>query len=70
MQIGPYTTLMPACHISGKVTLGNNVLVGTGASILQNLTIESGARVGAGAVVTKNVSRHTTVVGIPAKPRD
>jgi sugar O-acyltransferase (sialic acid O-acetyltransferase NeuD family) len=67
--IGPYSTLMPACHISGKVQLGQRVFVGTGASILQNLSIGEDAIVGAGAVVTKSVNRGTTVIGVPAKEK-
>lgn len=49
-------------------TLGNNVLIGAGAKILGPITVGDGAKVGANAVVTKNVTSHTTVAGIPAKP--
>ena len=48
-------------------TLGDNVLVGTGAKILGPLNIGSGSRVGANSVVTKDIPPGTTVVGIPAK---
>ena len=49
-------------------TLGNNVIVGAGAKILGDILIGDGARVGANAVVVKNVAPGQTVVGIPARP--
>lgn len=48
-------------------TLGNNVIVGSGAQILGPIDIECGVRVGANAVVTRSVACCTTVVGIPAR---
>ncbi|MGB0844715.1 MAG: serine O-acetyltransferase EpsC [Alphaproteobacteria bacterium] len=48
-------------------TLGNGVIVGSGAQILGPVEVGENARVGANAVVTKAVSANTTVVGIPAK---
>jgi serine acetyltransferase len=61
--------LNPTVNISGGVTLGRGVLVGTGAQILQYVSVGDHATVGAGAVVTKPVAESTTVVGMPAKPR-
>jgi serine O-acetyltransferase len=49
-------------------SIGNHVLIGTGAKILGNITIGDYANVGANSVVVKDVDAHTTVVGIPAKP--
>jgi len=48
-------------------TLGNHVLVGMGAKILGAVTIGDGARIGANAVVTKDVPACATAVGIPAR---
>lgn len=47
-------------------TLKNNVLVGTGAKVLGPIVIENNAKIGAGAVVLKDVKENETVVGIPA----
>lgn len=47
--------------------LGNDVFVGAGAKILGNISVGNGARIGANAVVVKDVPPHTTVVGIPAR---
>ena len=65
--IGPGCVLNPTVNISGGVELGSGVLVGTGAQVLQYLKIGDGAQIGAGAVVNKDVSPDTTVVGVPAK---
>jgi serine O-acetyltransferase len=44
-------------------TVGNNVLLGAGAVILGAVTIGDGARIGANAVVTKDVPAGSTFVG-------
>lgn len=46
-------------------TLENNVVVGTGAKVLGNITIGENSYVGANAVVVKNVPPNATVVGVP-----
>ncbi|MBA3065291.1 serine O-acetyltransferase [bacterium] len=48
-------------------TLGNNVVVGTGAAILGALNIGSGARIGAGSVVISDIPPDATAVGVPAR---
>lgn len=46
-------------------TLGKNVVVGTGAKILGNITIGDNSYIGANAVVIKDVPHNSTVVGVP-----
>ncbi len=48
-------------------TIGNNVVMGTGAVALGSITIGDGARIGSGSVVVKSVPPGTTVVGIPGR---
>ena len=48
-------------------TLKDDVIVGSGAQILGPITVGTGARVGANAVVTKDVPEGVTVVGVPAQ---
>ena len=48
-------------------TLGNNVVMGTGAVALGAITIGDGARIGSGSVVIKSVPPGATVVGIPGR---
>lgn len=49
------------------VTVGDDVWIGTRAIIMPGVKIGTGAIIGAGAVVTKDVSPHTVVGGVPAK---
>lgn len=60
----------PANGVAGKrhPTLANGVIVGSGAQILGPITVGERARVGANAVVTKDVMPGAVMVGIPAKP--
>jgi serine O-acetyltransferase len=48
-------------------TLGNHVVVGTGAKVLGNIRIGDHVKVGAGSVVIHPVPDHSTVVGIPGR---
>jgi serine O-acetyltransferase len=48
-------------------TIGNNVVIGTGAVALGNITIGDGAKIGSGSVVVKSVPPGATVVGIPGR---
>ena len=48
-------------------TIGNNVLIGTGAKVLGPITIGSGSRVAANSVVLQNIPENSTAVGIPAR---
>lgn len=47
--------------------IGDGVLIGAGTQILGNVTIGSGAKIGAGSVVLKNVPPRTTAVGNPTR---
>jgi serine O-acetyltransferase len=60
----------PANGVPGKrhPTLSDGVIVGSGAQILGPITVGARARVGANAVVTKDVMPGAVMVGIPAKP--
>lgn len=66
--IGDYASFMPSVNISGEVHIEEKVYVGTGASIINQLTIGKSTVVGAGAVVSKSLPEYCTAVGIPAKP--
>lgn len=53
--------------ISKPIVIGRNCWIGTGAIILSGITVGDDAIIGAGSVVTKDVSPATVVVGSPAK---
>jgi len=48
-------------------SLGNRVVVGTGAKVLGNITLGNNVKVGAGSVVVHSVPDDSTVVGIPGR---
>ncbi|HWA45567.1 MAG TPA: serine O-acetyltransferase [Hypericibacter adhaerens] len=49
-------------------TIRNGAIIGSGAQVLGPITVGERARVGANAVVVKDVPPNVAVVGIPAKP--
>jgi len=48
-------------------TIGNDVVIGSGAQIIGSITVGKGARIAANAVVVNDVDDNTTMVGVPAK---
>lgn len=59
----------PDNGVAGKrhPTLCDNVIIGSGAQVLGPITLGKGSRVGANAVVTKDVVEGAVMVGIPAR---
>ncbi len=54
-------------HGKRHPTLGNNIVVGSGAKVLGNIEIGSNSRIGAGSVVIDNVPENSTVTGVPGR---
>jgi serine O-acetyltransferase len=48
-------------------TIGDNVLIGMGAKVIGAIRVGDNARIGANAVVTRDIPENSTAVGIPAK---
>ena len=48
-------------------TIGNNVVISSGAKVLGSFTIGDNVKIGAGSVVLKSVPPNCTVVGVPGK---
>jgi len=80
VKIGHHVKIYHHVTLAGQTGLGSehnifiedDVMIGAGAVILgrvnQSLIIGKGAKIGANAVVTKNVLPGQTVVGVPARP--
>ena len=74
-EIGANVTLYHGVTLGGTSlnkgkrhpTLGDNVVVGTGAKVLGAITIGEGSRIGANAVVVKSVPPNSVVVGVPGQ---
>lgn len=62
-------TLGGTGHEKGKrhPTIGNRVVIGTGAKVLGGIYIGDNVKIGAGSVVVKSVPGNSTVVGIPGR---
>ena len=62
-------TLGGTGHDTGKrhPTIGNNVLIATGAKVLGPFTVGDNSRIGANAVVLQEVPPNSTVVGVKAR---
>ena len=54
-------------HGKRHPTIGNNVMISTGAKILGSFTIGDNSKIGAGSVVLKEVPPDSTVVGVPGR---
>ena len=48
-------------------TIGNDVVIGSGAQIIGPVVVGDGSRIAANAVVVNNVADNSTMVGVPAK---
>tara|TARA_Y100000996_G_C22540777_1_gene649973 strand:- start:467 stop:1045 length:579 start_codon:yes stop_codon:yes gene_type:complete len=48
-------------------TIGNDVVIGSGAQIIGPVKVGNGARIAANAVVVNDVQENSTMVGVPAK---
>ena len=65
--ISPSTNSDNQRQVKRHPTLKDNVVIGSGAQVLGPITVGENAKVGANAVVTKDVPANAVMVGIPAK---
>lgn len=68
-RLDDYVHVAPGANLGGEVTVGRGVLVGLGATVLPQRRLGEWSTIGAGAVVTKDVPKRVTVVGVPAQVR-
>ena len=74
-EVGDNVTLYQGVTLGGTgkdvgkrhPTIGNNVVVGSGAKVLGPFRVGEGSKIGAGAIVLKEVPPHCTVVGNPGR---
>lgn len=74
-EIGDNVTLYQGVTLGGTgketgkrhPTIGNNVVVSSGAKVLGSITIGNNVKIGAGSVVLKDVPDNCTVVGVPGR---
>lgn len=78
-EIGDYVTIYHGVTLGGTgkeknakrhPTVGNNVIIGAGATVLGPIKIGNNAKIGAGAVILKDVESGKTAIGIPGKVKN
>ena len=66
-HIGDHAHIAPGAHLGGDVEIGQGALIGMGATVIPQCQVGDWSVVGAGAVVTKAVTAHSVVAGVPAR---
>jgi len=74
-EVGENVTLLQGVTLGGTSlkrekrhpTLGDHVVVGTGAAVIGAITVGAGSRIGAGSVVVRDVPPNSVVVGVPGR---
>lgn len=66
-RIGDCNVVMPSCHISGGVVLGNGNFLGVQSVVLQYIKIGNNTRIGANSVVMRKTKDGYLYIGNPAK---
>jgi sugar O-acyltransferase (sialic acid O-acetyltransferase NeuD family) len=65
--IEDYVHISPGVRTAGSVGIGKGVWIGIGSIVSNNVNICSGCKVGAGAVVVKDITEPGTYVGVPVR---
>jgi sugar O-acyltransferase (sialic acid O-acetyltransferase NeuD family) len=68
--IEDFVHISPGVHLAGTVKVGQGSWLGIGSVISNNVNITSGCKVGAGAVVVKDITEVGTYIGTPAKKQN
>jgi sugar O-acyltransferase (sialic acid O-acetyltransferase NeuD family) len=64
-KIGDYFSGMPGAIVSGNVTIGKRVYLGTNSSIIEKQSLCDDVIIGSNGVVVKNIKQPGTYVGVP-----
>lgn len=63
--IEDFVHISPGSHLAGTVKVGKGTWLGIGSVVSNNINIVSKCKIGAGAVVVKDISESGTYVGVP-----
>lgn len=66
-RLADFVHVSPGAHLAGMVAIGKKTWIGIGSTVSNNLTITANCKIGAGAVVVKDITESGTYVGIPAR---
>ncbi|GEM04151.1 acetyltransferase [Halolactibacillus miurensis] len=65
-----YVHISPSVGLAGTVRVGKGSWLGIGSIVSNNVNISSGCKVGAGAVVVKDITEPGTYIGVPVRRVD
>ena len=65
--IGDFVHIAPGVRLAGTVKVGNGSWLGIGSVVSNNLSICSNCKLGAGAVVVKDIKESGTYIGVPVR---
>jgi serine acetyltransferase len=65
--LGEFVSMNPASSVSGDCVIRDQVLIGVGAVILNQIEVGMGATIGASSCVVKHVHAEVVVKGVPAR---
>lgn len=65
--IEDYVHISPGANLAGTVRVGKESWIGIGSVVSNNVNICSGCKIGAGAVVVKDITEPGTYVGVPVR---
>ena len=69
-EVKDYVHISPGVNLAGTVKVGKGSWIGIGTVVSNNVNICSGCKVGAGAVVVKDITEPGTYVGVPVRRVD
>ncbi|MEK3806943.1 acetyltransferase [Bacillus sp. FSL H8-0547] len=65
--IEDFVHISPGVHLAGSVKIGQGTWIGIGSAVSNNITITGGCKVGAGAVVVKDITEPGVYIGVPVR---
>ncbi|EJQ64911.1 acetyltransferase [Bacillus mycoides] len=65
--IEDYVHISPGAHLAGTVKVGRGTWLGTGSVVSNNINITHSCKIGAGAVVIRDITESRTYVGVPVR---
>lgn len=69
-KVGSFSTLYPCSFVAGNSVIDKNVQCGANSTIVQGIRVCSDCFIGAGAVVTKNITLPGIYIGVPARRKN
>ncbi|PGM62848.1 hypothetical protein CN947_10250 [Bacillus cereus] len=66
-MIKDYVHVSPGAHLAGTVKISRGTWLGIGSIISNNFSITNQCKIGAGAVIVKNIIKTGTYIGVPVR---